>query len=69
MQVKTAGRAVDSPAAAWRREISPFPSDGKAAAIRVSQDQRVDPGNASGLQHGKALASTRMERMPNLGPT
>jgi hypothetical protein len=69
MKVKPPSRAVNSPAGVRRCKIRPFPSDGEAAALGISQDQRVNPGNASHLQHGKALTSTRMERMPNLGPT
>ena len=69
MQVKPARRAVNSLAGVGCGEVGPFPSDGEAAALDISQDQRVDTGNASRLQHSEALASTWMERMPNLGPT
>lgn len=69
MQVKPPRRAVDSLAGVGRCEVSPFPSNGEAAALGISQDQRVDTGNASRLQHSKALAPAWMERMPNLGPT
>jgi len=69
VQVKPGSRSVDAFAGVGLCEVSPFPSDGEAAALGITQDQRVDPGDASRLQHSKALTSTRMERMPNLGPT
>ena len=69
VQVKSRRRAVDSLAGVGRGEVGPFPSDGEAAALDISQDQRVDTGNAARLQHSEALAPTWMERMPNLGPT
>ena len=68
-QVKPSGRAVDALAWTGRRKIGPFPCDGEGAAIRVPKDQRIDAGDASRLQHSKALTLTGMKRMSDLGPT
>jgi len=43
--------------------------NGKAAALGIAHDQRVDTGDASLLQDKEALTLKRMKRMTDLDPT
>ena len=50
-------------------EVGPFEGHGEAAALGLTQDERVNPADAARLQDAKALTSTRVEGMRDLRPT
>ena len=52
-----------------RSEVGPFKRHGEAAALGITQDERVDAADAARLQYTKALTSTRVEWMRDLRPT
>jgi len=69
MQVESDNQAVEMLGVLGRGEVGPVPSHCESAALRITQDQRVDTGYTPGLEDGETLAATGMERMRDLSPS
>ena len=49
--------------------VRPLARYAEAAILALAENQRIDAGHASLLEHFKALPSKRMKRMANLRPS
>ena len=49
--------------------VGPFARDAEGAALQLAEDQSVDAGQASFLEHFEALAPKRVGRVTDLSPS
>jgi len=69
VQIESPRRATEPLIGAGRRPICPLHRHGKAAALGISQDQRVNAGDATLLEYREAAAPQWMEGMTDLCPS